>query len=74
MEIFGQDGMSYRPDRLVFETQSVSIIDYKTGKEKQEDYNQINHYGALLSEMGYQVKNKILVYISTDQIDPIFVG
>lgn len=73
MEIFGQDGMSYRPDRLVFETQSVSIIDYKTGKEKQEDYNQINHYGALLSEMGYQVKNKILVYISTDQIDPIFV-
>ena len=73
MEIFGNDGMSYRPDRLVFEKKEVSIIDYKTGQEKQEDYNQINHYGSLLTEMGFRVKNKILVYISTDQIDPIFV-
>lgn len=73
MEIFSKDGMSYRPDRLVFDGPSVSIIDYKTGLEKQEDHNQINHYGVLLSEMGFEVKNKILVYISTNQIDPIFV-
>jgi ATP-dependent exoDNAse (exonuclease V) beta subunit len=73
IEIFGADGLTSRPDRLVFEGNEVTLIDYKTGIEKTEDYQQIDNYGVLITEMGYQLKNKILVYISKDYIDPIFV-
>ena len=51
-----------RADRIVFNSDTeVSIIDYKTGKLKKEDYAQINNYEYVLSEMGYTVKNKIIV-------------
>jgi len=51
-----------RADRIVFNSESeVSIIDYKTGIVKKGDYTQINHYEKVLSEMGYKVKDKIIV-------------
>ena len=36
-------------------------IDYKTGKLKKEDYEQLNSYEDILVDMGYKVKNKILI-------------
>ena len=36
-------------------------VDYKTGRIKKEDYNQLNNYEKILSEMGYRVKNKIII-------------
>jgi CRISPR/Cas system-associated exonuclease Cas4 (RecB family) len=62
-----------RPDRLVFNDNKVTVIDYKTGAEKEEDQVQIKSYGALLEEMGYQVENKILVYVDGANVRPIFV-
>ena len=51
-----------RADRIVFNSaEEVSIIDYKTGIVKKGDYTQINHYEKVLSEMGYKVKDKIIV-------------
>lgn len=73
-EIIGLNGSLFRPDRLVFEGQKVTVIDYKTGGEKPEDQTQINGYASLLQEMGYVVNNKILVYVSTQEIAPIFVA
>jgi len=56
-----------RADRIVFNSaEEVSIIDYKTGKLKNGDYTQINHYEKVLSEMGYVVKNKIIVNTEND--------
>ena len=51
----------------------MTVIDYKTGAEKEEDQVQIKSYGALLEEMGYQVENKILVYVDGANVRPIFV-
>lgn len=51
------------PDRLLFENKFVSIIDYKTGEKKESHKIQINNYGNNLVEMGFIVKEKILVYI-----------
>ena len=62
-----------RPDRLVFNENKVTVIDYKTGVEKEEDQVQIKSYGALLEEMGYQVENKILIYVDGARVLPIFV-
>ena len=61
-EILIRNGNSIRVDRIVFTSASdVCIIDYKTGRVKKEDYNQLNNYEKILSEMGYQVKNKIII-------------
>ena len=72
-DIFTQNGSVVRPDRLVFNENNVTVIDYKTGAEKEEDQVQIKSYGALLEEMGYQVENKILVYVEGAYVQPIFV-
>tara|TARA_B110000008_G_C16594501_1_gene413811 strand:- start:221 stop:616 length:396 start_codon:yes stop_codon:yes gene_type:complete len=51
-----------RADRIVFNSPSeVTIIDYKTGRIKKGDYTQINNYGKVITDMGYKVKNKIIV-------------
>ena len=61
-DILIKNGNSIRVDRLVFTSDSeVCIIDYKTGRVKKEDYNQLNNYEKILSEMGYQVKKKIII-------------
>lgn len=72
-DIFTQNGSVVRPDRLLFNENKVTVIDYKTGAEKEEDQVQIKSYGALLEEMGYEVENKILVYVDGANVLPIFV-
>ncbi len=50
------------PDRLVFNQNEVTIMDYKTGAEQAKHQQQLNRYASLLQEMGYQVAVKILIY------------
>ena len=44
------------------QTNSVTIVDYKTGTPSYDHEDQINGYASALAEMGYNVKDKILVY------------
>jgi ATP-dependent exoDNAse (exonuclease V) beta subunit len=63
-EIFTKEGESLRPDRINFISQkSVAIIDYKTGAESPAHRQQIEKYGSVLSDMGYEIKDLLLVYI-----------
>ena len=51
-----------RADRIVFTSEKeICIIDYKTGKLKKEDYDQLSNYEVVLSSMGYKVKDKIII-------------
>ena len=60
-----------RADRIVFTTaKEVCIIDYKTGKVKKEDYNQLNNYGMVLTAMGFKVKEKIIIN-TADELEVI---
>ena len=61
-EIITKSGERLRPDRLNFKEHLVSIIDYKTGAFDTKHERQINNYGETLSNMGYQIDKKILVY------------
>ncbi len=66
-DIIAKDGYVIRPDRLVFhEDKSVTIIDYKTGTPNYEHEEQINSYGQALQEMGFELKEKILVYTNEE--------
>ena len=71
-ELLDIDGKIHRPDRLVFKEKTVTIIDYKTGGHTKSNETQINGYAKILEEMGFEVENKILVYIA-DKITTLFV-
>jgi|GEM_PF-1017439 len=49
------------------------IIDYKTGKERDEDIDQLNEYASLLNEMGYKNIRKYLLHISESEKDLVKV-
>ena len=59
-----------RPDRVVIddETQTVYIIDYKTGMPKDSHHAQISNYAQQFSDMGYKDIKKILVYTEARQV------
>ncbi|NNL83625.1 MAG: UvrD-helicase domain-containing protein, partial [Winogradskyella sp.] len=66
-EIIDNKGLIYRLDRLVITPDDKAvIIDYKTGSEKSEDKRQILRYTQLIQEMGYTIKESLLVYINDD--------
>ena len=62
-------GPTLIPDRINFSSSGkVSIIDYKTGRPKKEDKEQILSYSKVLNEMGYEHSENILVYFN-DKVD-----
>jgi len=68
-QIITSEGNILIPDRLNFhDDHSVSIIDYKTGVFNKKHEAQINSYGIALTEMGYRVSEKILIYCSSEGI------
>ncbi|WP_299158831.1 exodeoxyribonuclease V subunit beta [uncultured Eudoraea sp.] len=72
-EIITENGLILRPDRMVFNNNKVTIIDYKTGKKAQKYYEQLYTYADALKTMGYLVENKIIVYIDK-KITPEFIN
>jgi ATP-dependent exoDNAse (exonuclease V) beta subunit len=71
-DIITNDGAVLRPDRIVLKNNRVTLIDYKTGKENEAYHDQLKKYAATLETMGYQIENKIIVYIN-ESIQPQFI-
>ncbi|MEL6812295.1 MAG: UvrD-helicase domain-containing protein [Bacteroidota bacterium] len=58
-----------RPDRInIHPDQSVTLVDYKTGAPREAYEHQINKYASALSDMGFTIKEKLLVYGNIDGI------
>lgn len=64
--ILTPEGETYRPDRMVFLENATVILEYKTGEASENHINQINRYGNLLQQMGYNGIEKYLIYINDD--------
>lgn len=68
-DILTTNGIILRPDRINFhEENKVTIVDYKTGAPNEKNNQQINEYGSVLEQMGFNVLQKKLVYISEGEI------
>lgn len=67
-EVISLTGEMFRPDRVVITEKNAVIIDYKTGDEKPAHMKQIIQYGELLGQMGYNVTEKLLVYIEDEKV------
>src|SRR5690606_28154189 len=65
-DIVNPSGEILRPDRLNFNGNKVAIIDYKTGRFMTGHREQMNGYAFILSQMGFEVEKKILIYINND--------
>ena len=63
-EIYLSNGKVIKPDRMILhENNEVSILDYKTGKPKISDNNQIINYISELEKDSYRVREAFLVYL-----------
>ncbi|MDY0781273.1 UvrD-helicase domain-containing protein [Tenacibaculum sp. IB213877] len=65
-EIVTVDNQIIIPDRLVFENESVTIIDYKTGKPDKKYHQQVLKYAHVLQSMNFKINKKLLVYIDDE--------
>ncbi len=65
-DIISPEGEILRPDRLNFNGKKVTILDYKTGKFRDSHKMQMEEYATILSTMGFEVVNKILIYINAE--------
>ena len=66
--IIRSNGTIIIPDKISILENKATIIDYKTGTINKKHETQIIDYGDALIELGYQLKELILVYIS-DRIE-----
>lgn len=66
-EILLDNGHTIRPDRVVIDGDQVTIIDYKTGEEKEDDHKQLIDYRNTFLAMDYSNIESKLVYL-TDAI------
>lgn len=64
--ILGKAGENSRPDRIMIDNQRIIILDFKTGKIRKQDQQQILGYASLLQEMGYQEIEAWLLYLSDE--------
>ncbi len=65
-EIINKDGHVLIPDRLVFDSDGIIIIDYKTGSKEKKHSLQIDSYANVLAEMNFRINKKILIYINKE--------
>ncbi len=65
-EILDQKGDVYRPDRIILDDKKAIIMDFKTGKPNEQQKNQLNHYGKLMMEMGYEKIEKYLLHLEPE--------
>ena len=59
-------GKTYRPDRVLINDNSLTVIDFKTGKFLENHKEQVNQYANLLHTMGYDTVLKLLVYFGNE--------
>ena len=65
-EIISKDKFIKIPDRIILNQNKATVIDYKTGSFSNSHKQQLNNYGNLLSELGYLIENKIIVYLNNE--------
>lgn len=62
-EICTLNGKALRPDRVILDEKEAVIIEYKTGEKRSRHMEQVNEYSQELEDMGYNVKDKLILYI-----------
>ncbi|MBL0310209.1 MAG: UvrD-helicase domain-containing protein [Bacteroidetes bacterium] len=59
------------PDRVVIDGEQAIVIDYKTGKKKNEHIQQLNDYASELMKFGFKWVKKFLVYTEDKTVEEV---
>jgi ATP-dependent helicase/nuclease subunit A len=62
------EGVTRRPDRIIFKNGKTKIIDFKFGEENNHYLEQVNQYRNLLSKMGYKDIEAYIWYVDKNKI------
>ena len=57
-----------RPDRVIDDGNSVTVIDFKTGTPRAKHVEQVQYYMRLLNEIGYNNVKGYLWYLRTNTV------
>ncbi|AZQ43365.1 UvrD-helicase domain-containing protein [Nonlabens ponticola] len=63
------DGHKAIPDRVIFDNNQATIIDYKTGEPSNDHKSQVNGYMNLMQQLGFETGDRILVYTDKMQVE-----
>jgi len=64
--ILQRDAGTLRPDRVAIRDGKAFLLDYKTGAHRDRYIAQLNDYAQALSDMGFEIAHKALVYIGQE--------
>lgn len=67
-EIINQKGYKLIPDKVIFNENSVLIVDFKTGKEAESHLKQVKEYIKLYKDMGYENVRGELFYTNKKEV------
>ena len=70
-DILCPDGSIVRPDRVIKQGDDVIIIDFKTGKPKEDHRIQLTKYKLHLQELGYSYVKSVLIYIENQVVESV---
>ncbi|MBN2729954.1 MAG: UvrD-helicase domain-containing protein [Bacteroidales bacterium] len=62
-DITDEKGFIHRPDRIIKQGESYTVIDFKTGTPKESHKKQVAEYRDILKSMGLNVKRTCLLYL-----------
>ena len=66
-EILLPSGKTYRPDRLIFDGESATVIDFKTGKPEPGHKEQVMNYKKIIRQMNYLNIVGVLLYLNEEK-------
>jgi ATP-dependent exoDNAse (exonuclease V) beta subunit len=69
--ILNDQGELMRPDLIAIKDKTAAIIDYKTGEPRTTYAEQLAGYSALLNQMGYDVKTRLIVYVDNEEVESV---
>ncbi|MBK7384355.1 MAG: UvrD-helicase domain-containing protein [Flavobacteriales bacterium] len=69
--IIDASGRTHRPDRVVFDGDTVRVLDIKTGASDERHQDQVRRYMRLLGDLGYAHVEGALLYITDGTLIPV---
>ena len=68
VSLIDTDGSVFRPDRVICDGDSVTIVDYKFGEHRSSYERQVSGYASIYRRMGYRDVSAFLWYVFTDEV------
>ncbi len=67
-EVLDARAYLYKPDRIVFDAETVTLIEFKSPPPEPEHLNRLDHYAVRFRQLGYKKVRCVLYYFDTQEV------